>query len=129
MTAETLIARLEFVRPNGRDRWIARCPAHEDRDPSLSVSQRDDGRVLIHCFAGCSPLSILDAVGLAWGDLYPPDDNYRPLFRARHNDAVEHARMVLLICKADRQNGKKLSKADLQREREAWTLVRNRRSA
>lgn len=34
-------------------RWIARCPAHDDSEPSLSIGTGDDGRVLLHCFAGC----------------------------------------------------------------------------
>ena len=47
---------------------MARCPAHEDRDPSLSVSVKE-GRTLIYCFAGCSADAVLEAVGLTWRDL------------------------------------------------------------
>ncbi len=65
---EVLLARLEGVRPAGPNSWVARCPAHDDRDPSLSVAFRD-GRLLIHCFAGCFPEAVLEAVGLTWKDL------------------------------------------------------------
>ena len=34
--------------------WIARCPAHPDRRPSLSLGQTDAGVVLLHCLAGCA---------------------------------------------------------------------------
>jgi hypothetical protein len=51
---------------------MARCPAHEDRDPSLSVSVKE-GRILIYCFAGCAPEAVLQAVGLTWKDLREPD--------------------------------------------------------
>jgi len=51
---------------------VARCPAHDDRDPSLSVSVKD-GRVLVHCFAGCAPDAVLGAVGLTWKDLRGAD--------------------------------------------------------
>jgi putative DNA primase/helicase len=69
---DVLLARLEGVRPAGPNSWVARCPAHEDRDPSLSITLRD-GRVLIHCFAGCAPDEVLGAVGLTWKDLRAPD--------------------------------------------------------
>ena len=42
-------------------RWIARCPAHEDRSPSLSISERD-GRILAHCFAGCPQAAVICAL-------------------------------------------------------------------
>jgi putative DNA primase/helicase len=67
-----LLGRLEGVRPAGPNSWTARCPAHDDRDPSLSVALRD-GRVLLHCFAGCAPEAVLEAVGLTWKDLREAD--------------------------------------------------------
>jgi putative DNA primase/helicase len=65
-----VLSRLEGVRQNGKDRWMARCPAHEDHTPSLSVGEGDDGRVLIHCWAGCATAKIIDTLGLTWNDLY-----------------------------------------------------------
>ncbi|WIM11287.1 toprim domain-containing protein [Enhydrobacter sp.] len=41
--------------------WIARCPAHDDRTPSLGLSLRD-GRVLVHCFAGCTQAEVIAAL-------------------------------------------------------------------
>lgn len=71
MKVQVLLSRLEKVRKAGHDRWMACCPAHHDGTPSLSVRALNDGRVLLHCFAGCSVEAILDAVGLQFGDLYP----------------------------------------------------------
>ncbi|CAG1010435.1 hypothetical protein PHYC_03850 [Phycisphaerales bacterium] len=51
---------------------MARCPSHDDREPSLSVAAGDDGRVLIHCHAGCTVESILGAVRLHMSDLFEP---------------------------------------------------------
>ena len=68
MSAATLIDRLEGVKASGPDKWMAKCPAHADRGPSLSV--RDKGeKLLIHCFAGCQPLDVVHAVGLELHDL------------------------------------------------------------
>ena len=50
--------------------WIACCPAHDDRTPSLSISDGDDGRVLVHCHAGCEQAQVITALrsrGL-WND-------------------------------------------------------------
>lgn len=71
MSAQILLDRLDGVRPSGAGRWVARCPAHPDRSPSLSIRELNDGRVLIHDFAGCPPGDVLAALGLSLGDLFP----------------------------------------------------------
>ena len=71
MSAEILLSKLDKVKRTGAGRWLACCPAHADKGPSLSLRETDDGRVLVHCFAGCSAVDILAAVGLELRDLYP----------------------------------------------------------
>src|SRR4051812_28385711 len=70
MAVDTLLSRLDGVKPNGRDKWVSRCPSHEDRAPSLSIRAMPDGRVLVHCFAGCGAADVIGAVGLDFGDLF-----------------------------------------------------------
>jgi hypothetical protein len=60
MTVEAVLARLQGVRRNGRG-WQARCPAHEDHTPSLSINERE-GKVLVHCHAGCLQEAVLAAL-------------------------------------------------------------------
>lgn len=68
MTAATLLDCLEGVRETARDKWMAKCPAHDDRGPSLSI--RDVGeKLILHCFAGCPALNVVQAVGLELHDL------------------------------------------------------------
>lgn len=67
--ADTLLARLDRVKPVGLDAWVASCPAHEDKRPSLSIKQVDD-RALIHCWAGCGAADVVAAVGLSLADLF-----------------------------------------------------------
>jgi putative DNA primase/helicase len=78
---ERFLARLQDVtgeRPtrNG-DGWKARCPSHFDRNPSLSISEGADGRVLVKCFAGCDVDAIVAALGLTTSDLFPARDSQR----------------------------------------------------
>ncbi len=55
------------------DQLTARCPAHDDRNASLSVGTGHDGRALLTCHAGCPTLDVLAALGLDWSDLFPGD--------------------------------------------------------
>lgn len=71
MSIDRLLARLDGVRSSGGNRWMCRCPAHDDDSPSLSVRQVEDGTILIHCFFGCDPNDVLEAVGLSIRDLFP----------------------------------------------------------
>jgi hypothetical protein len=50
--------------------WQARCPAHDDRTPSLSIAQGNDGRALVHCHAGCRIEQIVAALSLTLSDLF-----------------------------------------------------------
>ena len=68
------------ARPSGRDQWTGHCPAHEDRDPSLSIRLSPEGKILLHCFAGCPVEAVLEALGVSWRDLFP-DSREEPLGR------------------------------------------------
>ena len=69
--ARRLLDRLEHVKEIGSERWISRCPGHDDRTPSLSLRELEDGRILLHCFAGCAASDVVAAVGLKLSDLFP----------------------------------------------------------
>lgn len=73
-----LLSRLNKVRPSGHGSWLACCPAHADRHPSLAVREADDGKVLVHCFAGCSIQEVVSAVGLQLADLFPSRQHHAP---------------------------------------------------
>jgi hypothetical protein len=68
--ADKLLDRLDGVKRSGDQRWVAKCPAHLDKTPSLSIRAQDDGRVLIHCFALCPTINVLQAIGLDFSDLF-----------------------------------------------------------
>jgi len=67
---QNILDRLEGVRPLSCNQWQARCPAHDDQHPSLSVGIGEDGRVLLKCHAGCAVKDILITMGLTERDLF-----------------------------------------------------------
>lgn len=122
MAVADLISRLHGVKSTGQDRWIARCPAHQDRSPSLTVRALPDGRVLCHCFAGCEVDDVLGAVGLTFGDLFPEPltREFLPKIHAPFSAleamqclAVESA--IVAIASSDVADGKPLSPTDANR--------------
>ena len=72
MRIEELLERLKGVRENGPGSWMACCPAHDDRNPSMSVTERDR-KILMHCHAGCSVDDICAALGIEKKDLFEDD--------------------------------------------------------
>jgi hypothetical protein len=68
---DLVVSLLKRVRQSGPNQWASSCPAHDDQDPSLSIASGDDGRVLLHCHAGCTVEEICAALGLTGSDLFP----------------------------------------------------------
>jgi hypothetical protein len=69
-----IISRLSAVRPQRGGGATARCPAHDDREPSLSVKIGDHA-VVLHDFGGCSAQSIVASIGMTMADLFPKTDD------------------------------------------------------
>lgn len=122
MSAETLLSRLEKVKRSGPGRWMACCPAHGDKSPSLAVRELDDARVLIHCFAECSTEAVLDAVGLTFDDLFPerlPEHRYKPEKRpfpaADVLACVRQESLIAAVMLANIAQGTKISMQDRDR--------------
>ena len=67
---DNILTRLDKVKKTPRG-FVARCPAHRDKSPSLAISEAPDGRVLLHCFGGCRTEDVLAAIGLELKDLFP----------------------------------------------------------
>lgn len=110
MEITDFLSRLEKVK--GRNgSWVACCPAHEDRSPSLSVKELGDGRILLHCFAGCEVAAILGVMGLTMGDLFaePLATHMRPVRAFSAADALRclsRQSAIVAIAAADQAEGK-----------------------
>lgn len=72
MMISTLLDRLDCVKQQGSG-FIARCPAHDDQNPSLSIKE-EKGKILLHCHAGCTTESIVSALGLSLSDLFTSEE-------------------------------------------------------
>ncbi|MHB1157127.1 MAG: YfjI family protein [Phycisphaerales bacterium] len=86
---------LERLRESGREPrqlpgagrgWSACCPAHDDHNPSLEVSEGDDGRALVKCHAGCTAQAVVDALGLKLADLFADHGEHK------HRQPLQHAK-------------------------------------
>lgn len=70
---EMLLDRLDNVKQVRENKWQAKCPAHDDQHPSLSIGAAEDGQVLVKCHAGCDAEDVVSAAGLSMRDLFPVD--------------------------------------------------------
>jgi len=99
MNVNILLDRLEKVRNSSRDRWVACCPAHQDKSPSLQISQVND-RILIHCFAGCGAIDVLESVGLDFSAICPDNiGQYKPIMVKQEDE------IFINVYMAKRSNG------------------------
>ncbi|MCG5528592.1 MULTISPECIES: hypothetical protein [Halorhodospira] len=126
-----LLERLEKVRQAGPRRWYACCPAHEDRHPSLAITEAEEGRVLLFCNAGFGALDVIRAAGLEPRDLFPPDEREAaPRRRGQRHDprqllrAAAQELTVIVVAAEAVQRGERLQGADLDRLATAGQRVR-----
>ena len=123
MDVTKLLDRLHKVKANGPNKWLACCPAHEDKHPSLAIRVTEDGRVLIHCFTGCGAAEVISAAGLEFGDLFPEradTEHFKPRIPQPFTAAdalrclASESGVIAIAC-ADLAQGAPLNAADAQR--------------
>ena len=67
MNTTEFLARLTGVKKSGNG-WEACCPAHDDHKASLSITEGNDGRIVLYCDAGCTASAVCAARGLTLAD-------------------------------------------------------------
>jgi len=118
LKVDLILSRVEKAKRTGADSWVCCCPAHEDRNPSMTVRELDDGRILIHCFAGCSVEEILSSLGLSFDALFPdkPIEYAKPLRRpfpaADVLECLAFETSIVVMASGDLLQGKPISEAD-----------------
>lgn len=71
MTLQEFLGKLAYAK-EASGQWMGRCPAHEDKTPSLSVKEGQDGAILVKCHGGCATEAVVAALGLELADLFQP---------------------------------------------------------
>lgn len=123
MEIDLLLSRLEKVR--GRNgSWMAKCPAHPDGSPSLSIKHLADGRILLHDFGGCDTGDVLAAIGLTVSDLFPERLGEMPQRRGDFTAmdalrALSFEGSVVALVASDLAEGKPISEIDARRVRQS----------
>ena len=128
-----LLNRLEKVKGR-KGRWTACCPSHGDRSPSLAITQLDDGRILLKCFAGCSAYEIVSSVGMDMQDLFPKDDllkgnvhsvksERRPFYATDLLRIIHFEALITSIAAFDMAEGRQVSDGDKKRLKTAFERI------
>jgi hypothetical protein len=114
VTTDGFLSLVQNVRVTPRG-WIGRCPAHQDKSPSLSIREEDNGQILLHCFAGCPTDEVCAALGLTLRDLFPPT----------HADpaSIRRARAQREEATQQRVRAQRLDNVGADAQREAQRLI------
>lgn len=110
-----LLSRLEGVKKQHGERYVARCPAHDDSDPSLSLSRGEDGRALVHCYAGCENRDVVAAVGMEMRDLFPGNLSHEQRQQYRRATLVEARSLERMVIEAAKNKPEDLRDEDIPR--------------
>ncbi len=134
MNINDFLGYFEKSYKSGKDEYQCLCPAHNDKTASLSIKNLPDGRILIHCFAGCAANDILGAVGLTFDDIVPKRlGDFKPVSRPFNPygvlKAISNETLLVALAGLEVANGKTLLQEDkdrlmiaVNRLREAYEL-------
>ena len=117
---DLVLSRLEKVNSLGKGKYLAICPSHDDRSPSLAIKQVDD-RILIHCFAGCDTADVLQSMQLEFSDIMPntAKGNFprekSPFYSSDVLKTLREDMQILIACALHMSKGFKLCESDLRR--------------
>lgn len=130
-----LLNKLKKVK-GSKGRWVACCPAHVDRSPSLAITETDDGRILLKCFAGCSAQQVVEAVGMDLTDLFPNDNNLdrlkanhinkpvrRPFYASDLLKIIQFEALLTSVAAFDLSEGRQVSEVDRKRLKTAVSRI------
>ena len=126
---DTVLSRLDKVKACGNNKWLACCPAHNDKHPSLKVTLTDDGKILIKCWAGCEITAIVTALGLELQDLFPDKISYTKRSKPPKFNRIElferlvFEALILYVAIQQLQQGTPLNEVDALRVGQAMSLI------
>lgn len=131
MSVDKLLNGLQKVKRTSNQSWMACCPSHTDRSPSLSIKDTGEGRLILKCFAGCETIDVLGALGLDWEDVMPPKTEFTPTVKPQKhtiyaNDAlrvVKTEAQIITMAAMDITKGRTINEAEMNRIRLAMKRI------
>lgn len=120
MTTNEFLPLLDHVKPTPRG-WRARCPAHEGKSLSLSIREAEDGRILLHCFAGCPTPAVCKALNLPVRELFAPTQ--------RSAAEIQHDREQRELKRLERERAQRVLAEAADAERKARRLIASAKDA
>jgi hypothetical protein len=119
-----VLRKLDGVRETQKESWTARCPAHDDSTPSLSVSVGDNGAVVLHCHAGCTFDEICAALQVRPADLFPRPTASGKGGRSKRSTVYEYTdesgTLLFRILRFDHAGGKSFIQQRPKSDRSGW---------
>ncbi len=126
---DTLLSKVHRLKKTGDSKWLACCPAHDDKSPSLAIKLADD-QILIHCFAGCDVSAIVGALALELSDLMPESkrhtrpNNKRPKFnKSELFDRIVEESAIFIVAIRQVFSGTPLNDDDMERVVKAEGII------
>lgn len=125
MSVEKILNKLNKVKRTSNNTWLACCPAHDDKTPSLSIKDTGEGKLMLRCFAGCETIDVLGAIGLDWEDVMPPKQPLEKIETVKSQKHTLYATDALRVLKIesqiivmaafDIQKGRQIKEAEMAR--------------
>jgi len=122
MSIGKILNNLQKVKKTGNGKFMACCPAHQDKTASLVISDNGEGKIMLHCFAGCDTYAILSSIGLDWADVMPENsshDNEKPvkqvIYASEGMRLIRFEAQIVMLCAFKLKNNTPLSLDDLNR--------------
>ena len=115
MSLETILAKMSKVRKSNRG-YMACCPVHDDKNPSMTITETDDGKVLCHCFScGARGSDVVEALGLTPGELFSGafTGTYDPKYKLKKTELEDD--LVIMMYEQGKQRGDYLTHSDYKR--------------
>lgn len=100
MELNDFLSKLNKIKKSGEGKYMALCPAHQDKDLSLSITS-DKEKILVHCFAGCSTESVLQSLGLNVTDLFFDHKMQKPKIVKTYDYTDETGKVLFQVCRLE----------------------------
>lgn len=129
MQIENLLNKLQGVKSTSRNRWLCKCPAHEDKSPSMHIKLDDNGKILINCKAGCGVYDIVASIGMHISDLMPESPTHhrqkphkQVMYASEALELIRYESQIVIACGYAIRKGT-LTQNDLERAEKSMQTI------